>query len=112
MPEHHRFVLKIEDGYTTWALICPSDGSCHAATACSQCGRGFTDTEIEPCYDCPTAPPEGCWAQSWVGEQMAEETIHGTVEVEFPVVVQWTGDGLEAHVNGPPIAYQPAEVPS
>lgn len=45
--------------------------------------------------------PENCWVRSWVGNAMAEEVIHGTVEVEFPVHCQWTGDGLEAHVNGP-----------
>ena len=98
----HRFVLKIEDGYTSWSLICPDDGSCGPANVCAACGRDYNDTEIAPCYDCKdrTRDPDGCWAQTWVGEAMAEEVIHGTVEVEFPVLCQWSGDVLEAHVAG------------
>jgi hypothetical protein len=104
----HRMILKIEDGYTSWSLICPDDESCSSAHYCGSCGRSVHDgdTDSERCYDCPTKPPVGCWAQSWVGEQMAEETIHGTVEVEFPVHCQWTGDGLEAHVAGPVVAHK------
>ena len=100
----HRFVLKIEDGNTSWRIICPdgaADG-CGPATACGVCGRTIGDEEIAPCYDCPTvAEAEGCWVQSWVGELTAEEVLYGTVEVEFPVACQWTGDSLEAHVAGP-----------
>jgi hypothetical protein len=99
----HRFVLKIEDGHTSWKIICPDEGkACGPATACGSCGRTIGDDEIKPCYDCPSvADAEGCWVQSWVGEAMAEEVIYGTVEVEFPVNCEWNGDGLEAHVAGP-----------
>lgn len=96
----HTFVLKIEDGYTSWDLICPDDGSCKPAEVCGSCGRTFDDVEIARCYDCPVERPTGCWAQSWVGESMAEEVLHGTIEVKIPVTVEWNGDGLEAHIAG------------
>lgn len=103
MAEHHKFVLNIEDGHTSWDLICPDDGSCEPAGACAMCGRYLDDEEAARCYDCPTpeeTAKEGCWAQSWVGEMMADEVLHGTIAVEFPVIVQWNGDGLEAHIAG------------
>lgn len=102
----HRFVLKIEDGYTSWRVICPSDGgdNCGPAIACASCHRSYGDAEIKPCYDCELAAPDGCWVQSWVGELMAEEVLHGTVEVEFPVTCKFDGDVLEAHVAGPVVA--------
>lgn len=40
----------------------------------------------------------------WVGSALAEEVIHGTIEVAFPVHCQCDGDGLEAHVAGPAVA--------
>ena len=97
----HTFVLKIEDGYVSWSLRCPEDGSCRSSRVCGQCGRDVLDAETEPCYDCPKAASDGCWAQTWVGNVEAEEVMHGTVEVTFPVDCQWNGDGLEAHVLGP-----------
>lgn len=103
MSALHRFVLKVEDGYTSWRLICPDDDSCTPADVCGSCGRNLVEPEREPCYDCKTRvyDPEGeCWAQTWVGEMMAEEVLHGTVEVSVPVNVQWTGDGLECEVAG------------
>lgn len=102
----HTLVLKVEDGYTSWRLICPDGGAaCGPGHTCASCGRAVGDAEVKPCYDCPTSPPEGCWAQSWVGEAMAEEVIHGTVEVSFPVDCQYNGDGFEAHVLGPPVPF-------
>lgn len=108
MAEHpmsglHRFVLKVEDGYTSWRLICPDDESCTPADACGSCGRNLVEPERDPCYDCKTRvyDPDGeCWAQTWVGEMTAEEALHGTVEISVPVNVQWTGDGLECEVAG------------
>ncbi len=105
MSKPHTFVLTVDDGYTRWRIICPDDGaSCGPAHLCGSCGRVVGDAEIKPCYDCPTTIPEGCWVQSWVGEAAAEEVIHGTVEVAFPVDCQWNGDGLEAHVLGDAVA--------
>ncbi len=105
MSTDHTFVLKVEDGYTSWRIICPDDGGpCNPAAVCGACGRSTEDTEAKPCYDCPASPAEGCWVQSWVGNLLAEEVLHGTVEVRFPVVCQWTGDALECHVNGPAAA--------
>lgn len=103
MTEQHKFVLKLEDGYTSWTIICPDGGKeCKPASSCASCGRTIGDDEISRCYDCPTTTEvEGCWVQSWAGEMLAEEVLHGTVEIEFPVSCEWNGDGLEAHVMGP-----------
>lgn len=97
----HKFVLNIEDGCTSWSLLCPEDGSCTPAISCGACGRSFEDTEVPRCYDCPTERQDGCWAQSWVGELMVDEVLHGEVTLDIPVRCEHNGDGFEAHIEGP-----------
>jgi hypothetical protein len=106
----HTFVLKVEDGCLSWRLICPDDGKgCGPSNVCGSCGRAVDDPETAACYDCPSqadVDAQLCWAQSWVGEAAADEVIHGTVEVAFPVHCQWNGDGFEAHVIGSAVAVE------
>lgn len=96
----HRFVLKIEDGYTSWELICPDDGQCVSSNTCGSCGRAVGDTETDACYDCPDKSAD-CWAQSWVGSAMVDEVLRGVVTLEIPVRCEYNGDGFEAHIEGP-----------
>lgn len=104
----HRVVLTFEAGYGARAkLICPEFG-CVPGEACAHCGRAYGDADVKRCYDCPEAgaPTDECWIKSWFDNLTTDELMDGTIEVA--VDVEWTGDGIVAHIAELPLSGESA----
>lgn len=83
----HKVKLTIEDGECYVDLICPETG-CEPVTICRSCHRHISDTDTEPCHDCPTGAG-GCWLAGW---DDLGEYLRGKVSFTVDVDVEWDVD--------------------